>query len=388
MRTTLQAFCRSQLLGAALLLLLIPSLSPAQPEPEPGLPPISQQLAREGDFAVKLLTALGLGTVTDETEAESGLGQAGIIPRNGWIADYPVTPDIIGELQQTVGDAAASGKIALGKGEALQRFAAVAAELSMGVRPQVAVGTEEIQDQAAAQDYPNPTVINDYYQTEGPPVVTYYAPPPDYYYLYGWIPYPFWCAGFWFPGYFILHDFHRSFHAHNRVSFVSNHFNDLRSHRVFRVDPVARFNGRTFAGIGVRNRRGFLSTGVPRSQRAIFNAPRAQAAPGMRPLSGMRSGFRAGDAPGGSLGPAQRATGRGLTPRTHRTGGTLSSPTRSSSPGRTFSAPSRGATSGRSISAPAAGGVGRSVSAPATGGAARGAGAPSAGHGGGGFQRR
>jgi hypothetical protein len=384
MRTTLQALCRPHLLWAALLLLLIPSLCPAQPEPEPGLPPISQELVREGDFAVKLLAALGLGTEQDETEAESGLGQVGIIPRNGWIADYPVTPDIMGELQLTVGDAAAGGKIALGKGEALQRLAGVAAEVSLGVRPQTAVGTEEIQEQPAAQDYPNPTVINDYYQTEGPPVVTYYAPPPDYYYLYGWIPYPFWCAGFWFPGYFILHDFHRSFHAHNRVSFVSNHFNDLRSHRVFRVDPVARFNGRTFAGIGVRNRRGFLSTGVPRSQRAIFNAPRAQAAPGMRPLTGMRSGFRSG----GGLGPAQRATGRGPTPRVRGTGSTATLPTRSSNPGRTFSAPTRGAAAGSSRYAPIAGGAGRSVSAPTTGGAGRGAGAPSAGHGGGGFQRR
>ena len=377
MRTTLLALCRTHLLWAALTLLLIPSLCPAQPEqPELGLPPITQQLVREGDFAVKLHAALGLGTVQDETEAESGLGQAGIIPRNGWIADYPVTPDIIGELQQTVGDAAASGKIALGKGEALQRLAAVAAELSLGVRPQTAVGTEEIQEQPATQDYPNPTAINDYYQTEGPPVVTYYAPPPDYYYLYGWIPYPFWCAGFWFPGYFILHDFHRSFHAHNRVSFVSNHFNDVRSHRVFRVDPVSRFNGRTFAGIGVRNRRGFISTGVPRSQHAIFNAPRAQAAPGMRPLPGMRSGFRSGGAPGGNLGSAPRATGRGPSPRVHGTGSTFSSPGRSGSPGGAFSAPSRGAATGRSISAPAAGGAGR------------GAGAPSAGHGGAGFQRR
>ena len=375
MRTTLLVLCRTHLLWAALLLLPIPSLCLAEPEQsEPGLPPISQQLVREGDFAVKLCAALGLGTVQDETEAESGLGQAGIIPRNGWIADYPVTPDIVGELQQTVGDAAVKGKIALGKGEALQRLAAVAAELSLGVRPQTSVSSEEIQDQPAAQDYPNPTVINDYYQTEGPPIVTYYTPPPDYYYLYGWIPYPFWCAGFWFPGYFILHDFHRSFHAHNRVSFVSNHFNDLRSHRVFRVDPVERFNGRTFAGIGVRNRRGFISTGVPRSQRSIFNAPRAQAAPGMRPLPGMRSSFRSGSAPGGSLGPAQRATGRSLTPGVRGTGRTFASP-RSSSPGRTFSAPPTGGS--------------RSVSAPATGGAGRGAGAPSAGsHGAGGFQRR
>jgi len=170
MRTTLLALCRTHLVWVALLLLAIPSLCLAEPEqPEPGLPPISQQMVREGDFAVKLCAALGLGTIQDETEAESGLGQAGIIPRNGWIADYPVTPDIIGELQQTVGDAALKGKIALGKDVAQQRLTAVAAELSLGLRPQASVGSEEIQDQPAAQGYPNPTVINNYYQSEGPP---------------------------------------------------------------------------------------------------------------------------------------------------------------------------------------------------------------------------
>ena len=312
---------------AGLCLLLVPAVSPAQPAPDQALPPVAQELVREGDFAVRLHAALGLGTVQDETEAESALGRAGILPRNGWIADYPVTPDIIGELQKAVGDAATSGRIALDKNEALKRLDAAAAQQSLGIRPQTAVGAGEAQGEIAPEDYPNPTVISDYYESEGPPIVTYYAPPPDYYYLYGWIPYPFWCAGFWFPGYFILHDFHRSFHRHDGVFFVSNHFNDIRSHRVFRVDPVARFNGRTFAGIGVTNRRGFISTGVSRSQRTIFNAPRAQAAPGMRPLPGMRSSFRSN----GGFAPAARG-----------------------SAGRSFSAPSRGS-AGRGISAPSGG---------------------------------
>jgi len=344
--------------------LLVPALSQAQQEA--GLPPIAQQLVREGDFAIKLYSTLGLGAVQDEAEAESGLGQAGIIPRNGWIADYPVTPDILGELQQSVGAAAADGKIALDKGEALSRLDAVAAELSLGIKPQTSVSVGEVPSEEVAQDYPNPAVINNYYQEEGPPIVTYYAPPPDYYYLYGWIPFPFWCAGFWFPGYFILHDFHRSFHGGRGVSFVSNHFNDIRSHRVFRVDPVARFNGRTFAGIGVTGRRGFISTGVPRSQRAIFNAPRAQAAPGMRPLPGMRSSFRS-------------SAGRGVPPSAPGAGRTFSAPSRGA---RTLSAPARGA-SGRSSFAPSRGGAGRSFSAPASGGAGRSVGAPSGGHGGG-----
>ena len=366
-----------------LLLLLVPALSQAQPETPADLPPISQALVREGDFAVTLHSAMGLGTVQDETEAESGLGKAGIMPRNGWIADYPVTPDIFGELQKAVGDAVANGKIAMGRDEALKRLDTVASETSLSIRPQTEAITGEAPEQAAPEDYPNPTLINNYYETEGPPIVTYYAPPPDYYYLYGWIPYPFWCAGFWFPGYFILHDFYRSFRSHNRVAFVSNHFNDIRSHRVFRVDPVARFSGRTFAGIGVTNRRGFISTGVSRSQRTIFNAPRAQASPGMRPLPGMRPSFRSSGRSGSNFGTAAGGPVR-----------SFSAPSRGAAGGRSFSAPARGG-AGRSFSAPAggggrsfsapAGGGGRSFSAPAGGG--RGMSAPSGGHGDGGPRR-
>ncbi|MBI5100452.1 MAG: hypothetical protein HZB33_01255, partial [Nitrospirae bacterium] len=62
-------------------------------------PPVSAPLIREGAFALKLAEALGLGHPESEVEAESMLGAAGVAPRNGWIADYPVTPDIIGELR-------------------------------------------------------------------------------------------------------------------------------------------------------------------------------------------------------------------------------------------------------------------------------------------------
>src|SRR6185369_2767208 len=135
--------------------------------------------------------------------------------------------------------------------------------------------------------------------------------PPNYYYLYSWVPYPFWWTDFWFPGFFVLNDFHRPFHFHNRVFFVSNHFNDIGRNRVFRIDPVSRFNGRTFAGIGVSGRRGFVSTGVRRSDRNIFNAPRAQAAPGMRSLPGTRESFRSGDT-GRSFGSGVRGSGRAI----------------------------------------------------------------------------
>jgi len=280
-----------------------------------GPPPIGQQLVREGTFAVKLEFALGLGTTEDEIEAESRLGEAGITPRNGWIADYPVTPDILGELQKAVSDAAEANKLSMSKDQALKRFNEVATDFTLPVIPH-AGGRSYGAEPPGAENYPDPTEINTYYKDEGPPVVTYYVPPPDYYYLYAWVPYPFWCSGFWFPGFFVLHDFHRHIIVNGRVFFVSNHFNDFRRHRVFRIDPVSRFSGRTFAGIGVSRTRGFISTGVPGSARTIFHAPRERMAPSSRMISPRSRGSK-------MISPSSRG-GRTSTP--HAGGSQSSSP--------------------------------------------------------------
>lgn len=302
-----------------MLLLLLPAMVHAQSaETGAGTPPIGQPLLREGALALKLQPALGLGTSEDEAEAESRLGEAGIAPKNGWIADYPVTPDIIGELQKAVSDAAEAGKLSIGKEEALKRLDGAVAEAGLAVKPHVNGETYEAKP-ADAEKYPNPTVIEKYYYEEGPPVVTYYAPPPNYYYLYSWVPYPFWWTGFWFPGFFVLNDFHRTVIVNKRVLFVSNHFNDFRVHRVFRIDPVGRFRGRTFAGIGVTHRKDFISTGVPRSDRRIFNGPRTRAIPGVRTITPSSRGGRAIGAPpsrgGRSMGaPPSTRGGRAISP--------------------------------------------------------------------------
>lgn len=299
------------------ILLFLPLASIAQDATRsvtPGPPPISQNLVREGDFAVKLQISLGIGSSEDEVEAETALGDLGISPKNGWIADYPVTPDILGEIRSSLLTAASQGKVDLNSEEAIKRLDEVSAELQMGVKPHSANNNHQASPEEAVK-YPNPTVINNYYTNEGPPVVTYYAPPPDYYYLYGWVPYPFWWAGFWFPGYFILNDFHRPYFYGSRTVFISNHFNHFRAHRVFRIDPVQRYSGRTYAGIGAPARKGYISTGVPRSDQRIFNAPRARnrtdsgssapstvrrsyEAPGAvnidKPRSGAREDFRGG----------------------------------------------------------------------------------------------
>jgi len=293
------------LLIAGLFLLLLPAATRAQ---SGGPPPIEQQLVREGDFAVRLASALGIGTTGDEVEAESRLGDVGIAPRNGWIADYPITPDIMGELQKAVGDAADANKLSVGRDEALKRLYNVAAAFGLPMSPYTG-GTTYGAESSGSQNYPNPQGINSYYYDQGPPVVTYYYPPPDFYYLYAWIPYPFWYSGFWFPGFFVLHDFHRTVVINKRVVFVSNHYNDVRKHRVFRIDPGARFNGRTFAGIGVRNKKGFITTGVPRSETKIFHNPRERMAPGAKIVSPPPRGSSMTGAPTVGIRPASPPAG-------------------------------------------------------------------------------
>ncbi len=266
-------------IATALSLIIIPFTTYAQSEQAEPLatqpdqaagkaPPVSQQLIPEGEFALKLATGLKLGKPTTEAQAEDMLTAAGIAPKNGWIADYPMTPIVIGQLQNAVVAAAASKKLPMGKDEALQAFEGLTGELGLAIAP--GPGPEQYAEGQPPTDneYVPPPEIDEYYDTEGPPVITYYPPPWDYYYLYGWVPYPFWCSGFFFPGFFILNDFH----IHHRHHLISNHFFDRRTHAFRRVDPTTRTTGtvatRAHRGTGSH---GFVSPGARRSAGSIFN---------------------------------------------------------------------------------------------------------------------
>ena len=256
-------------------------------------PPVSQTLVPEGDFALKLVTALNLGTATTEVQAEDMLTSVGIAPRNGWIADYPMTPIIIGEVQSAVVAAAAGKNLPMEKDEALEAFQALTTEFGLAVVP----GSDQYAESQppTSSEYVPPTEVNNYYSEEGPPVVTYYPPPPDYYYLYTWAPYPFWCSGFFFPGFFVLNDFdivvvgnfHGHHHHHHHV--ISNHFTDPKTRTVSRVDPR---NGRmvTPAVSGSRE-RGFHSTEARRGAASIFERSRVGQMGNMKPnLRGVSRG--------------------------------------------------------------------------------------------------
>jgi len=241
--------------------------------------PIGQPLVREGDFALKLASELGVVSTDDEVEAESSLGELDILPRNGWIADYPVTPDVIIELHTVVGAASSDGRLSITEEEAFKKFNDVIVSFGLSISPNVS-GTNNTPPQANCPNYADTEELINSYSAEGPPVVTYYCPLTDYYYLYTWVPCPFWWYDLSFRGFFILNDFHRIIHRHGKIAIATNHFNDFKSHHVFRIDPVERFKGKTFAGIGVSRPKDFISTGIPKSERTIFNGSHARSATG------------------------------------------------------------------------------------------------------------
>jgi uncharacterized membrane protein YgcG len=245
-------------------LLLMPLGVYAQLDQKSATPPVSQSLVPEGDFALKLVAALKLGTPGGEAQAEDMLSSAGIAPKNGWIADYPVTPIIVGELQSAVVAAADAQRLPMAKDDALKAFQDVTTESGLAVVP------SDPSQYAGTQPQPDPTVINNYYYEEGPPVVTYYPPPWDYDYLYAWVPYPFWCSGFFFPGFFVLHDFHRSIFVGHHHHFITNHLIDPRTHTVLRVDPTTRAMGK-HANASLTRPQEFRSTDSRRAATSIFN---------------------------------------------------------------------------------------------------------------------
>ncbi len=230
-------------------------------------PPVSQPLVREGDLAVRLVEALKAGRTNNEAEAETILGASGIVPKNGWIADYPVTPDIIGELQKAVSEAADAKKLSMGREEALKAFRTATVEAGIPIVAEIPGKYTEAQPQ-----YDESSAVDDYYSAEGPPTVTYYPPPPDYGYLYAWVPYPFFFDAFFFPGFFILHDFHRVIVVNSRIVVVTNHIIDPRTRTVALIDPVKRGTGRNFMTAFNRTRmQGFTSANARRSAASILD---------------------------------------------------------------------------------------------------------------------
>ena len=312
----------------------------SQPAQSQQAPPVAQPLVREGDFAIKLAATLDLGTPVNEVEAEDILAQSGIAPLNGWISDYPMTPEIIGQLDSSLAKAGAEGRLPMTADQATRGLSYLAAQMNLPT-PAGPGTTANESSQGSSQSAPAapPQVINNYYSDEGPPVVTYYAPPPDYFYLYDWVPYPVWWVGFWFPGFFICHSFTRVVFVNSGTAVVSNHVIDPVTRRTAVIDPVTR------AGGGARPVT-MLRTDDGRTLRTVteFRHAAASSPPASRSFEGgaaRSEGFRT---------PEARRSAESLYNRSFegvRAGGTSTSMGRVH--GREYGTPNR---SGRSFTAP------------------------------------
>jgi hypothetical protein len=150
---------------------------PQSEQNKPGPPLIERGLVREGSFAMKLAEVLKIGPVKSEAEAESMLVSVGIAPQNGWIADYPVTPKIIGELENAISAAVDSGKLVMSKDQAIKAFQ----DLITDIESQYA----GVEPPPGRQPYPEPYDYPELYYN--PYYYSYYYPYPYYfgsYYLF------------------------------------------------------------------------------------------------------------------------------------------------------------------------------------------------------------
>ncbi len=333
------------------------------------VPPVAQTLVREGDFAIKLAATLHLGNPTDEAVAVDMLAQAGVAPLNGWLPDYPMTPQILGQLESFIAKAASEGRLPMTAEEGTKGLYYLAAQMNLPTP----AGSAPPEDSAAAPVQPNPTVVNNYYYDQGPPIITYYPPPYYYGYLYDWVPYPVFWFGFWFPGFYICHNFttvvvDRTVFVDRRV-LVSNRIIDPVTRRVARVDPVTRTHtgairpetrlrtesGETFRNLAeLRHRGGVSGPNAGRPGTSVSRTPGNE-------------GFRSPEARKSAEGIYSRSVER-MRPGTVREGGMSRSGGRRfvapRAPDRSFNAPPRNGerrsvvpnAPGRSYNAPSRGG--------------------------------
>ncbi len=254
-------------------------------------PPVAQTLVREGDFAIRLAAELDLGKPTTEAEAEDLLVKADIAPLNGWLSDYPMTPQIVGQLEDAISRSAAQGKLPMSADQAIAMLHATASQLNLPVPAEQAPATAMGTPPPVTESQPNQQAINNYYYDAGPPIVTYYPPPYGYAYLYDWVPYPVWWYGFWFPGFYICHDFTTVIVYQARPLVVSNHFRDIHTGTVGRVDPRGhrgRHDGRPQSELRASGGSRFLTLADVRRENRITGPPREAAwkRPGERTSAG------------------------------------------------------------------------------------------------------
>lgn len=273
-------------------------------------PPIEQPLVSEGEFAVELASALSLTSSHDEAAAESSLSSISIAPRNGWISDYPMTPDIIAEVRESAARSASSGSLSISEADATRTVDSVSTAMKLPVKAadekytyeSSSSSSSEYQSSSAApppevSEYVEPSEVEEYYDEYGPPIVSYYPPPWEYGYLYDWVPWPFWWGGFGFGGFFVLCDFDRHDHHHHFSNNVRN-----ANGTFSKVNATTRAKGtgtRSSSTLAGASRSAQTLAGASRStQGSGLRSPNAQA--GARAIMDRLAASRAANTTGAS----------------------------------------------------------------------------------------
>lgn len=197
----------------SVLALFLPTSGSALVEMPADAPPVAQPLIREGDFAILLVEALGLSQNDNEADAVYRLSKFGIAPFEGWMPNNPLLPGSVIELRDAVLAAAETQRLSLTGEAALEIVDRLLLALGLPVSDEIAA-----LEQDHNGDLP-PGWVDENLFDENPPIVTYYEPPRGYTHLYVWVPYPFWYARYYIPGFYIHHDYR---HRH-RVSVVKKY---------------------------------------------------------------------------------------------------------------------------------------------------------------------
>ncbi len=288
MKTVLAILLAASLVTAPYTAVVTAKSSPSGP------PPIEQPLVREGEFAIELAAGLSLTSSQDEAAAEHYLMSVNIGPRNGWISDYPMTPDIIDEVRDSAAESASSGNLRISKSDA----AAVVDKVSIAMNLPVEAGGGK--DGREPSEYVGPSAVEDYYNDNEPPVVTYYAPPWEYLDLYDWVADPFLWGGFGFGGFFILIDFDR--HDHHHHHHITNHVKNANG-SVSKVNAITRARA---SATNVRTGSKANAAKPANTPGSARDADRNARSPGgsTREMdrSGSRGGYRGGFGGGGHSG--------------------------------------------------------------------------------------
>lgn len=124
-----------------------------------------------------------MGFIDDEVLAQSLLAARGIEPRAGWIANYPVTPLVMGELREALISSSESGRVDVTRAEALAAFDGLALELGLAVDHLAGQGYAEAPPPGGglppeSLPYGEPPVTGYYDYHAEPPILAYYPPPP------------------------------------------------------------------------------------------------------------------------------------------------------------------------------------------------------------------